>query len=252
MALSVEIAGRGPDLVLLHGWGLSSSVWQPVRKQLAGHYTLHLVDLPGHGRSRDIAFSGLDDLAAAVATHVPAGAMLCGWSLGGLVAMSLASALPVARLVLVSSTPSFVARKGWSHAMQAETLADFSAGLAGDWRGTLARFVRLNALGGSHSREAIRALTTAIAARGDPAPDALARGLGLLHDTDLRERVAAIGQPALVIHGTRDMLAPVGAGRWLATRLRSAKLLEFEDAAHLPFLTHADQFADALVSHGRA
>jgi pimeloyl-[acyl-carrier protein] methyl ester esterase len=251
MAPSVEIAGSGPDLVLLHGWGLSSGVWQPVRERLAAHHTLHLVDLPGHGRSRDVSFTSLADLVAAIAPRVPANAMLCGWSLGGLVAQSLAATQPIGRLVLVSSTPSFLARDGWPDAMKPGTLADFADDLACDWRGTLARFLRLNALGGSRSREAIRSLTAALAGHGDPAPDALASGLDLLRDTDLRDKAAAIDARTLVIHGGRDMLTPVAAGRWLAARLPSAKLVEFHDAAHLPFLTHADAFADALIAHGR-
>jgi pimeloyl-[acyl-carrier protein] methyl ester esterase len=251
MVPSVEVAGRGPDLVLLHGWGLSSSVWQPVRERLAAHYTLHLVDLPGHGRSREGSFRTLGDLVAAVAPRVPSEAMLCGWSLGGLVAQSLAAIRPVRRLVLVSSTPSFLAREGWPHAMAPATLSGFAAGLASDLRATLGNFVRLNALGGSRSREAIRALTASLAGHGDPAPAALARGLELLRDTDLRGNAAAIVAPTLVIHGTRDQLAPVEAGRWLAAQLPSATLVEFEDAAHLPFLTHADAFADALIAHGR-
>jgi pimeloyl-[acyl-carrier protein] methyl ester esterase len=252
MALSVETAGRGADLVLLHGWGLSSGVWQPVRERLAAHFTLHLVDLPGHGRSRDLAFATLGDLVAAVAPHVPGHATLCGWSLGGLIAQSLASARPQARLVLVSSTPCFVARDGWPHGMAAQALAGFAGGLAADWRATLANFIRLNALGGSRSREAVRALRAVLADRGEPAPGALARGLEVLRDTDLRACAAAIAAPTLVLHGTRDRLVPVGAGRWLAAQLPAAKLVEFADAAHLPFFTHADAFADALIDHGRA
>ncbi len=142
MAPSVEIAGSGPDLVLLHGWGLSSSVWQPVRERLAAHYTLHLVDLPGHGRSRSVSLASLAGLVAAIARLVPAKAMLCGWSLGGLVAQSIAATQPVRRLVLVSSTPSFLARDGWPDGMQPGTLADFAGDLARDWRVTLARFLQ--------------------------------------------------------------------------------------------------------------
>jgi pimeloyl-[acyl-carrier protein] methyl ester esterase len=252
MALSVEIAGRGPDLVLLHGWGLSSQAWQPVRERLSHHYTLHLVDLPGHGRSREEPFASLAGLVSAIAPHVPANAMLCGWSLGGLVAQSLATTQPLRSLALVSSTPCFLARDDWRQAMRPETLESFAEGLGQDWRRTLTEFVRLNALGGSRGREAIRSLTTALAEGGDPAPEALSRGLELLRDTDLRAQAGAIATPTLVIHGARDMLTPVQAGRWLAATLPSAKLLEIEDAAHLPFLTHADAFCDALIAHGLA
>ena len=37
--------------MLLHGWGLNAQVWDCITPQLASHFTLHLVDLPGYGRS---------------------------------------------------------------------------------------------------------------------------------------------------------------------------------------------------------
>ena len=51
MSLHVEYEGAGPDLVLLHGWAMHSGIWRDVRERLARHFRLHLVDLPGHGRS---------------------------------------------------------------------------------------------------------------------------------------------------------------------------------------------------------
>ena len=47
----VEIAGPGPDLVLLHGLGASSFSWRHNRAQLARHFRVITPDLPGHGRS---------------------------------------------------------------------------------------------------------------------------------------------------------------------------------------------------------
>jgi pimeloyl-[acyl-carrier protein] methyl ester esterase len=67
----------------------------------------------------------------------------------------------------------------------------------------------------------------------------------------LREDVADIDRPATVIHGARDALTPVGAGRWMAQALPVARLVEIDDAAHLPFVSHADVVADALEAlHG--
>ena len=45
MTLYVEKRGeRGPELVLLHGWGLSSDIWQPLVDQLAERYRLTLIE----------------------------------------------------------------------------------------------------------------------------------------------------------------------------------------------------------------
>ena len=68
--LFVEQLGHGPDLTLLHGWGLNGAVWDGIRDELAAHFTLHLVDLPGHGYSQHIPITSLtaiaDDIAMAV------------------------------------------------------------------------------------------------------------------------------------------------------------------------------------------
>ncbi len=50
-SLHVEIRGAGPDLVLLHGWALHGGMWGPWIDELSRRARLHLIDLPGHGRS---------------------------------------------------------------------------------------------------------------------------------------------------------------------------------------------------------
>lgn len=253
MALHVERLGAGPDLVLLHGWGLHGGVWDCLEARLAETFRLHLVDLPGHGHSRGAAFGTLDDVVDTVAEQVPAGALVAGWSLGGLIALRLATRHPsrCARLALVGTSPSFVRREGWPHAMAHETLESFAAGLDAEPAKTIRTFVNLNAFGGPHARTRMRELAGMLAARGTPAAASLRAALEVLHDTDLRAEVAAIDRPATVIHGGRDALAPVGAGRWLAQALPFARLVEIADAAHLPLVSHPAVVADALEAlHG--
>ena len=48
-----QTIGEGDcHLVLLHGWGLNAQVWDCITPQLASHFTLHLVDLPGYGYAK--------------------------------------------------------------------------------------------------------------------------------------------------------------------------------------------------------
>jgi len=49
--LYVETRGQGPDLVLLHGWGLNLRVWDSLAGVLENSFRIIAVDLPGHGRS---------------------------------------------------------------------------------------------------------------------------------------------------------------------------------------------------------
>ena len=249
-ALHAERHGAGPDLVLLHGWGLHSGVWAEALAPLARRHRVHAIDLPGHGHSAGMDMGSLDDAADAVAAAIPRGARVCGWSLGGLVAQRLARRHPAkaAALVLVGTTPCFVARDDWPHAIDAATLAGFAEGLRDDAPATLARFVHLNALGGAHGREAVRAFTARLAQRGVPPAPALASSLRWLAEADLREEAPRIACPVVVVHGARDRLAPVEAGRWLARRVPRARLVELPDAAHLPFFTHREAFVDAVES----
>lgn len=247
MILHVERHGSGPDLALLHGWGLHSGVWDELLPALARRFRLHAIDLPGHGHSAATPVGTLDDAAHRIASELPAATVVCGWSLGGLVAQRLARLAPdkVRALILVSATPSFTVRPGWDHAMKDATLDEFATGIESDREATLARFVRLNAMHGARGREAIRAFTQRLSARGTPTAQALAGTLDWLRHTDLRSDAAGLPR-TLVIHGARDVLAPIAAGRWLAAQIPAADALELADAAHIPFFTHRDAFVRAV------
>ena len=106
----IETMGVGPNLVLIHGWGMNGAVWQPIVKRLSKIFTVHVIDLPGMGFSRPIEPVHLHTLAEKVAEIMPANADVVGWSLGGQIAMRIALDYPdlVRRLVLVGTTPCFV------------------------------------------------------------------------------------------------------------------------------------------------
>jgi len=247
-ALHVHVQGAGRDLVLLHGWGFHSRAWDGVAGRLASRYRIHCIDLPGHGLSSACAGASFDAAVAEVAACIPAGSVIAGWSLGGLFAQRLAaaSALRASGLVLVSTTPCFVARDGWSHAMAPATLEAFGRELQADVGATLEHFVRLNALDGARSREAVRAMLQRLREAPMASADALGHGLAWLRDTDLRASSPRLRIPCVIVHGTRDRITPVGAARWLAQAIEGARLVELEDAAHLPFATHCERFVDAV------
>ena len=57
-------------MVLVHGWGMHSGVWEDVVEALLDHCRVTLLDLPGHGYSRSmVAGHALNDLAAALAAR---------------------------------------------------------------------------------------------------------------------------------------------------------------------------------------
>jgi pimeloyl-[acyl-carrier protein] methyl ester esterase len=253
MTLGVARNGSGSDIVLLHGWGMHGAVWDDLVPALALRHRVHVVDLPGHGASRDVPFGNLDAVVARVAEVTPDGALLCGWSLGALVALELAARLPakLSRLVLVGATACFVQRHDWPHAMRPGTLEEFARGMREDPETTIAAFLVLNAMGVAGARAQVRALAVRLARGGVPSDAALDESLATLRDTDLRSQAASLSTPTLVAHGRLDRLAPFAAGRWLADNIPHARWVEFHDAAHLPFMSHRDAFVRALEDfHG--
>jgi len=249
--LHVESTGHGAPLVLLHGWAMHSGLWGPLVPRLAKRRRVHAVDLPGHGHSAALAAFGLDECVAALAAAFPRAEpplTVLGWSLGGLVAMRWALAEPerVGRVVLVATSPRFVAGPDWPYAMSLETLDRFGDELHIAWKLTVQRFLALQMHGSEHGRATLAALRSQLFARGEPAPKALFAALDAIRHADLRADVHRIRQPALVVSGERDTLTPPGAGRWLAGRLPNARFVAIAGAAHAPFLSHADAFFAAL------
>lgn len=249
MSLFVETSGRGQDVVLLHGWAMNSSVWQPVVEVLSQEFCVHAVDLPGHGQSPMLEPYSLAQIVAELQQSFPWPAHVVGWSLGGAVASQWALTCPdqVRSLTLVASSPCFMQRPEWLCATAPEVLAQFATQLQTDWKGTLKRFIGLQVLGDAAARAVARTLTHELFQHGEPALAALASGLALLRDTDLRGQMADLCCPVLLQYGDRDALTPQATGQWLAKTIPDARLVMHAGAAHVPFISHPDAFNAALL-----
>jgi pimeloyl-[acyl-carrier protein] methyl ester esterase len=238
MTLYMQASGDGPDLVLLHGWGLHGGVWDTLVPLLEPAFRVSRVDLPGHGRSAWQEPDGLEGMARAVLECVPERAAWLGWSLGGLVAARAALAAPerIERLVMIAATPSFVRRPDWSSAMAPEVLEAFADDLRRDYRRTLQRFLALQVPGSDAAEVVLRELRARLLQRGQPSPEALRAGLEILRTADLRGCLAEIACPVLFLMGGRDTLVPAAAAEQAAARMPNARVEVVAGAGHAPFL----------------
>jgi pimeloyl-[acyl-carrier protein] methyl ester esterase len=252
--MHIERVGHGPDLGLLHGWAMHGGIFAPLVDELSAHFRLHLVDLPGHGRSAD---SGLalepEAIAAALQAECPRAPWL-GWSLGGQVALHLAATRPeaVRGLVLVCATPRFVRSDDWPQGMPESVFQGFADELGRDYRATIDRFLALEAQGEERMREVLRRLRAEVYGHGEPSPAVLAQGLRWLMETDQRALLPRLRAPSLWIAGRRDRLVSPLAMRAAADRCADARYLEISSGGHAPFLTHAAQIARAVRDFAEA
>jgi pimeloyl-[acyl-carrier protein] methyl ester esterase len=255
MELNRETRGHGPDLVLLHGWGMNLRVFDTLAAALATELRVTRVDLPGHGRSPwhprfDAEEPYLESLLAAL----PPRTHLLGWSLGGQWAMRLAARVGarVERLVLIATTPRFVANADWPYGLKPAALEQFARALRSDYRRTVADFLELQVRGSAAAAQVLADLTAALREHGDADPRALAAGLTQLRDSDLRALAGRVEEPALVISGQHDRVTPPAAAEALTRLLPRAQPLAIARAAHAPFLSHTAQVAQAVLEFTRS
>jgi pimeloyl-[acyl-carrier protein] methyl ester esterase len=242
--LASRTLGSGPELLLIHGWGMNLAVWQPLVQQLETDFRITLVELPGHGASPwNDDLQTLDDWTEAVLAVAPARAIWAGWSLGGLL-MQRAWMRAPERLnasLGLATTPCFIRRDGWPHGIAPDVLLAFVEELEADTARTLRRFLALQVQGTENARSTLLELRKEFDARSAPHRRALRVGLNLLLETDLRSLSGDSSLPRHWLLGERDTLVPAA----VAGRL-PGKVQVVPGAAHAPFLSHAGICAAAL------
>jgi len=245
-----QTAGTGNcHLVLLHGWGLNAEVWHCISEELASHFTLHLVDLPGFGRSRGFGAMSLDEMAQQVLDAAPQNAIWLGWSLGGLVASQIALSQPerVKALVTVASSPCFSAQEAWP-GIKPDVLASFQQQLSEDFQRTVERFLALQTMGTETARQDARTLKQTVLSLPMPDLEVLNGGLEILKTVDLREPLASLAVPHLRIYGYLDGLVPRKVVPLLDALWPDSESQVIAKAAHAPFISHPVEFCSALIA----
>jgi len=125
-------------LVLIHGWGCDSKIWQGVLPELTQYLNVITIDLPGFGESdffqatpnQIVSSEQQTSLASyldSILAVLPERCSLMGWSLGGMLATVLVSRYPsrFTNFITLASNPTFVQKKGWLSAMPKKNICSF-------------------------------------------------------------------------------------------------------------------------------
>jgi len=241
-------AAADRTLVLIHGWGFSRAIWEPVVAALGG-LPVVLAELPGHGDCPNgERLADVHEAARVLREQLPAGIgepVWAGWSLGGLVALAAAKQwLGPQRLVLICASPRFTAEPGWPCGLDPAALAGFGDELERDRAALERRFAALCAQGGHAPARLRRQLLGLMAGR--PATDSgLRAGLAALAHADLRPVWAGLGAPVWAWLADDDPLVPGGVAAALAA-LRPDARLHVGPGGHASWLEDATGLAGFL------
>ena len=236
-----------PAVVLCGSLGTTTAMWEPLLPALAARHRVLRCDHRGHGDSEvppgpySIAEMGGDVLALLDELGVER-ASFCGVSIGGMVGLWLAAEAPerIEGLALLCTSARLGAPEWWDEriaTVKREGVESVADAVVERWF-----------TGGFAAREPglARELRDALAAT--PA-EGYAGCCAAIRDLDLRERLAAIRAPTLVLAALQDAATPLEHGAALAAGIPGARLAVLDGAAHLAAVERAPEVAAMLAEH---
>lgn len=253
--LHITSQGQGTPLVLIHGWGLNSGIWQPLAEKLAPFFKVITVDLPGYGLNSDnnITPYSLTNISKKIIDAVDEPAVYLGWSLGGLIATDITRSYSdkVLALVTVASSPCFVERLNQDNqvnwpGIEPTLLKTFHHQLAQDTKKTIDGFLKIQAMGSPHIRQDLKEIKALIFQYQMPTRQTLDDSLSLLETVDLRTNLPSISLPFLRLYGRLDSLVSKAVPELVSELAPKSDVHIFKQASHAPFISHGDDFFDVL------
>lgn len=249
--LKIASVGTGLPIVLIHGWGLNSGVWQPCAEELKQNFEVITVDLPGFGLNVDhnVAPYTIENIAVSIHETIGKPAVYCGWSLGGIVATTIATQFPdsVKGLITVASSPCFVEQENWPGIKQ-EVLSLFHRQLEQDTQKTINNFLKIQAMGSPHIRHDIKLIRDLVMQYPMPSKQTLDNSLKFLEEEDLRPLLSQVSVPFLRIYGKLDGLVPRNVISRIDELAPQSEKIVFDKASHAPFISDITLFSSKLSS----
>jgi 2-succinyl-6-hydroxy-2,4-cyclohexadiene-1-carboxylate synthase len=242
--LHAEVDGRGPRIVLVHGFAQNRNCWGPVARDLRQDHEVVRVDAPGHGRSSQF-HAGLRTGARLIADQGGT-ATYVGYSMGARFVLHLALANPelVRRLVLIGATAGIddakaraerkknddalaarLEREGLEPFLDAWLAQPLFAGLTDDMQFRAERL-----------ENTVEGLAESLRQAGTGSQD------------PLWARLSRLDMPVLVLAGADDAKFSVEATRLVESIGSNATLVLIEDAGHAAHLEQPGQFLASLRS----
>lgn len=255
---NVQIRGSGSDtLVFAHGFGCDQRLWRFVAPRFEAAHRVVLFDLVGSGASDPDAYDdqrhgslqGYADDVIEILDALGGGPVdFVGHSASSVIGMLASIARPdlFRRLLLVAPSPRFMNdppdyRGGFDRA-DLEGLFDLMEANHFGW----ANFLAPLAMGAGGPAEATQELEDSMCALD---PHIARRFARLVFRVDVRDELARVPVPALILQCLRDSIAPREVGSYMHRAMPRSTLVELDAAGHLPHVTHPEQTARIIADY---
>ena len=229
--LAIQILGQGRPLVLFHGWGFDSQIWDTLVPNLSETYQIFLVDLPGFGCSPTMSWEMFKQV---LLSALPREFIVLGWSLGGLFAARLASEAPerIQQLIQVTSSPYFIKEEDWP-GITPHVLESFYEQFVTSPQITRQQFVQA---------QLPRDTTWIPDTQHKPNISGLEAGLSILKNWDLRDNLMQLKMPVAYLFGRLDRIVPYKTMASLQAICPQFHYTLLSHSGHMPFLSHRSDF----------
>ena len=251
--------GTGTPIVLIHGWPVTSAMWEYQAAPLVeAGFRVIAYDRRGFGKSSQ-PYAGYDydtlaDDLSAVLEHLDLdGAVLVGFSMGGgEVAryMSRHAGKRVAKAALVAAvTPYLLKTADNPDGVDASVFEGILDGLREDRPHFLAGFAKMFFNAGLLNFDVSAEILQQFVAQAlEASPKATLDCIAAFGRTDFRDDLTKVDVPTLVIHGDSDAIVPFEvSGRRSAEAIAGSTLVVVEGAPHGFNVSHAERFNDELI-----
>lgn len=234
---------HAPWLVLSNSLGTDVSMWAPQVSAFAQHFRVLRYDTRGHGRSDapkgPYTIGQLTGDVVGLLNHLEIGrAHFAGLSMGGLTGIGLGARYPARfeRLVLCNTAAKIGSPQVWeprAALVREKGMAALAPAVPARW--FTPAFIEREPLVIAQMLDTISHTDA----------EGYASNCEAINATDLRDEVASIGAPTLVISGTHDLAATPAQGRELAESIAGARYVEL-DVSHISNVEAAQTFTDVV------
>lgn len=237
-----RLGNDGPAVVFANSLGTDLRIWDRVIEGLPGETPILTYDKSGHGLSESGAATIADyasDLASLMDALSLRDAMICGVSVGGMIAQEVAAARPdlVSGLVLCNTSHRIGTPENWAEriaALDTIGLQGMADGILERWFAKSFRAEQPDLVSG------YRMMLTRTPRDGYRATCAAIR------DADLTQSTGRLTCPTLCVAGSDDQATPPEIVMAMSGLIQDAEYVCLEDVGHLPCIEVSDQLA-ALV-----